>query len=93
MIFRLANLKIKADKIDEAKEVLKKLSEETLAAEEGTLEYTVLQRQDDPTGFVFYERYADEEAFKIHGKNLASKGGLFAPLLDGPPEIIMLRKV
>lgn len=89
----VANLKIKADKIDEAKEVLKKLSEETLAAEEGTLEYTVLQRQDDPTGFVFYERYADEEAFKIHGKNLASKGGLFAPLLDGPPEIIMLRKV
>ena len=89
----VANLKIKADKIDEAKEVLKKLSEETLAAEEGTLEYTVLQRQDDPTGFVFYEHYADEEAFKIHGKNLASKGGLFAPLLDGPPEIIMLRKV
>ena len=39
----VANLKIKADKIDEAKEVLKKLSEETLAAEEGTLEYTVLR--------------------------------------------------
>ena len=89
----VANLKIKADKIDEAKDVLKKLSEETLAAEEGTLEYTVLQRQDDPTGFVFYERYADEEAFKVQGKNLASKGALFAPLLDGPPEIIMLRKV
>ena len=89
----VANLKIKADKIDEAKDVLNKLAEETLAAEEGTLEYTVLQRQDDPTGFVFYERYADEEAFKVHGKNLASKGALFAPLLDGPPEIIMLRKV
>ncbi|MFL2935467.1 MAG: putative quinol monooxygenase [Myxococcota bacterium] len=89
----VANLKIKADKVDEAKDVLKKLAEETLAAEEGTLEYTVLQRQDDPTGIVFYERYADEEALKIHQKNLAPKGAIFAPLLDGPPEIIMLRKV
>jgi quinol monooxygenase YgiN len=89
----VANLKIKADKVEEAKGVLKQLAEETLASEEGTLEYTVLQRQDDPTGFVFYERYVDEEAFKIHGKNLASKGAAFGPLMDGPPEIIMLKEV
>ncbi|MCP4037481.1 MAG: antibiotic biosynthesis monooxygenase [bacterium] len=89
----VANLKVKEDKIEEAKVALKQLSEETLAAEEGTLVYAVHQRQDDPTIFVFYEKYADDEAFKIHGKNLASKGALFAGILAGAPEIIMLEDV
>jgi len=86
----VANLKVKEDKVEEARTALKQLAEETLASEEGTLVYTVHQRQDDPTAFVFYEKYKDEESFKIHGKNLASKGAVFAGILAGPPEIIML---
>ena len=89
----IANLKVKEDKVEEAKASLKQLAEETLEAEEGTLVYTVHQRQDDPTTFVFYEKYADDEAFKIHGKNLASKGAVFAAVLAGPPEIIMIDEV
>ena len=89
----IANLKVKEDKVDEAKTFLKQLSEETLASESGTLAYTVHQRQDDPTVFVFYEKYESEDAFKIHGKNLASKGAGFAGILAGPPEIIMLEEV
>lgn len=89
----IANLKVKEDKIDEAKAALKQLAEETLEAEEGTLAYTVHQRKDDPTAFVFYEKYADDEAFKIHGKNLASKGAVFAGILAGAPEVIMIEEV
>ena len=89
----IANLKVKEDKIEEAKKFLKELSEETLANEPGTLVYTVHQRADDPTAFVFYEKYESEEAFKIHGKNLASKGAGFAGILAGAPEIIMLEEV
>ena len=89
----IANLKVKEDKIEEAKSALKQLAEETLANESGTLAYTVHQRQDDPATFVFYEKYESEEAFKIHGKNLASKGAVFAGLLAGAPEIIMIDEV
>jgi len=89
----VANIKVKADKVEEAKTFLVQLAKETLESEEGTLEYTVHQRQDDPTTFVFYEKYSDDEAFKLHGKNLASKGAEFGPLLDGAPEIIMLEEV
>lgn len=89
----IANLKVKEDKVDEAKVALKELAEETLANEAGTLAYTVHQRQDDPTAFVFYEKYENEEAFKIHGKNLASKGAVFAGILAGAPEIIMIEEV
>jgi quinol monooxygenase YgiN len=89
----IANLKVKEDKVEEAKAFLKKLSEETLASESGTLVYAVHQRHDDPTAFVFYEKYESEEAFKIHGKNLASKGAGFAGILAGAPEIIMIDEV
>ena len=43
----IANVKVKEDKIEEAKKFLKELSEETLANESGTLVYSVHQRTDD----------------------------------------------
>ncbi len=89
----IANLKVKEDKIEEAKQFLKELSADTLANESGTLAYVFHQRKDDPTSFVFYEKYESEEAFKIHGKNLASKGASFAGILAGAPEIIMIEEV
>lgn len=89
----IANLKVKEDKIEEAKKFLKGLSEETLANESGTLVYLVHQRKDDPSTFVFYEKYESKEAFKIHGKNLASKGAGFAEILAAPPEIIRIEEI
>ncbi|MBW2290750.1 MAG: antibiotic biosynthesis monooxygenase [Deltaproteobacteria bacterium] len=89
----IANLKVKQDKIEEAKTFLTQLAKESLANESGTLVYTVHQRKDDPASFVFYEKYESEEAFNIHGKNLASKGAGFAGILAGPPEIILIEEV
>ena len=34
-----------------------------------------------------------DEAFAIHGKNLAAKGAEFMALLDGPPEIVVLDEI
>ena len=89
----IANIKVKEDKVEEAKAFFKQLSADTLAAEEGTLAYLAHQRKDDPTAFVFYEKYASDEAFATHGKNLASKAADFGALLAGAPEIILIDEV
>ncbi len=85
-----ATVKVKEDKIEEAKQFLKELGAETLANEPGTLAYVFHQQKDDPTSFVAYEKYESDEAFKQHSKNLASKGARFAGILDGAPQIVLL---
>ncbi len=89
----VATIKVKEDKIEEAKQFLKELSAETLANESGTLAYVFHQQQDDPTTFVVYEKYESEEAFKTHSKNLAAKGAGFAGILAGAPSIVMLEEI
>jgi quinol monooxygenase YgiN len=89
----IATLKLKADNLDEAKGFLRELAAETLANEPGTLTYVVHERKDDPTTVVVYEKYESDEAFKEHGKNLASKGARFGKFLDGPLEIVALEEI
>ena len=89
----VAVIKVKEDKIEEAKQFLKDLSADTLASEPGTLVYVFHQQKDDPTSFVAYEKYESEEAFKTHSKNLASKGAGFAGVLAGPPSIVVLEEL
>ncbi|MDE0886221.1 MAG: putative quinol monooxygenase [Myxococcota bacterium] len=83
----IATIKVKEEKVDEARTFLKNLAAETMANEAGTLAYIAHQSKDDPATFIFYEKYADDEAFGIHGKNLASKNAEFADFLAGRPEI------
>jgi quinol monooxygenase YgiN len=89
----VATVKVKEDKIEAAKTFFKELSADTRANEPGTLAYVFHQRVDEPTVFVAYEKYADQEAFKAHSANLAAKGARFAEVLDGPPEILFLEEV
>ena len=89
----VATLKVKEDKIEEAKSFLKQLCADTLANEPGTLAYVAHQKKDDPTSFVFYEKYESDEAFAEHGKNLKSAGAGFAAILAGRPEILVLDEV
>ena len=89
----VANLKLKADSLDEALKFLRDLAASTLANEEGTLSYVIHQRRDDPLAICVYEKYASDEAFAVHGKNLAAKGAEFMALMDGPPEIILLEEI
>ena len=89
----IASLKIKEDKLEEAKTFLKQLSADTLANEPGTLAYTVHQKKDEPTTFVFYEKYESDAALAEHSANLKSVGKQFAAVLAGPPEITLLEEV
>ena len=63
--------------------------------EEGTLVYTLHQAQNDPTQFLFYEKYADGEALKAHSSTPYFKElfGTLKPLLDGAPEIEMYTEI
>ena len=74
----VATIKVKEDKIDEAKAFFKELAADTLANESGTLAYVPLQQKDEPTTFIFYEKYADDAAFATHGANLQKVSKEFA---------------
>ena len=89
----IATIKVKEDKVDEAKTFLGKLAKETLEKEKGTLAYVAHQRKDDPTVFVFYEKYEDDAAFLAHGENLKAHGAGFGAILAGAPEIVFLEEV
>ena len=89
----IATIKVKDDKIAEAKRFLKQLAADTLAKEKGTLAYLPHQKKDDPTTFVFYEKYASDADLATHGKNLAGVGKEFAALLAGAPQITYLEEI
>jgi len=89
----VATIKVKADKVEEAKAFMKQLAADTLAKEKGALAYLPHQRKDDPTTFVFYEKYESADALKEHGKNLAAVGKEFAALLAGAPEVVYLEEL
>lgn len=89
----VATLKVKEDKIEEARAFLKQLAADTLANESGTLAYVFHQQKDDPAAFVAYEKYESDEAFALHSKNLASKGAGFASIMAGPPKIVVLEEL
>jgi quinol monooxygenase YgiN len=89
----IATIRVKEEKIEEAKSFLKNLAAETLANESGTLAYIPHQHKEDPTTFTFYEKYESDEAFAIHGKNLASKNAEFGDLLAGRPEITYVEEL
>ena len=89
----VATLKVKEDKIEQAKTFLKQLSADTLAKEPGTLVYTVHQKKDEPTSFVFYEKYESAAALAQHSENLKAVGKDFAAILVGRPEIVFLEEV
>lgn len=89
----VATLEVKEDKVEEARTFLKQLAADTLAKEPGTLLYTVHQRKDRPTTFVFFEKYESDEALAKHSENLKAAGERFAQILAGRPEIVFLEEV
>ena len=89
----IATIKIKSDKVDEAKKVLAQMCRTVLDSEPGTLAYQAHQRTDQPDTFVFYEKYKDAAAVAEHQKNLPKNGAALGPLVAGPPEVIFLEEV
>jgi quinol monooxygenase YgiN len=90
----IAKLKAKAGEEAKMEEALRAMVAK-VAREEGTLIYTLHRSQKDPTQFLFYEAYADAEAFKHHSATPYFKElfGTLQPLLDGAPQIEMYTEV
>ena len=58
----IATLRVKEDKVEEARKLFKELQESVRAEEPGTLAYVFHQKKDDPRAFVVYEKYESDEA-------------------------------
>ena len=68
-----------------------KLAAAVRANEPGCLMYT-LDKGEDPSTFVFMERYADEEALKAHRgtEHFKTLGRAMGAFMDGPPTVLRM---
>jgi quinol monooxygenase YgiN len=85
----VAKIKVKQGHEADAESAFRKQIDFVEREEPGTLLYLLHRGRKDRSTFLFYEKYADAEAFDRHGKSAAIQE-LFRtlqPLLDGPPTI------
>ncbi len=90
----VAKIKAKSGQEDDMEKAMKEIIPE-VEKEEGTLMYALHRAQNDPTVFLFYEKYKDVEALAFHSSTPHFKDlfGKIAPFLDGKPEIDMYDEV
>ncbi len=62
----IPEFKVKEDKIDAFKTVIKQHAHNSFTKEEGCLGFECAQDQDDPTRFFLWETYVDEAALDVH---------------------------
>ncbi|MFW9866567.1 MAG: putative quinol monooxygenase [Candidatus Thorarchaeota archaeon] len=89
----IATVRVREGKMEEAKEVLKKLVPKIKESELGTLEYIPHTVQQDPNTIIFYEKYADEDALKIHSKSLGKNMAEFGPLIEPGMDVKNLKEI
>ena len=95
MITVIAKLKVQEGKIEAMKEAMVEASKKVRANEPGNLAYTPHQSQGDPTVFVFYEKYKDQEALDFHRQQEHFKafGKKIGGYLEGKPQIDFLTEL
>ena len=87
----VATIKAKAGQEAQFQEAALKLAAAVKANEPGCLMYT-LNKGEDPSTFVFMERYADEEALKAHRgtEHFKTLGRAMGAFMDGPPAVVRM---
>lgn len=90
VIFRA---KMKPGKEDEAVKQMTGMVESVKAKEPGALIYAFHRPQEDPSELVFWELYADDDAFKNHmsTEHMGAMRGSFAELFD--PTTVKLERL
>jgi quinol monooxygenase YgiN len=91
----VAKLKVKPGREADAEAAFRKQIDFVTREEPGTLVYLMHRGRKDRSTYLFYERYADADAFDRHGKS-ASMQELFRALqgvLDGAPSIELYEEV
>jgi quinol monooxygenase YgiN len=90
LITVVAKLQAQAGKEDQLRAVLTDMVANVKKHEAGKVPtYTLHVSDTDPTVFMFYEQYADAEAFAAHSQtdHMKAMGASLAGLLGGRPEI------
>ena len=82
MISLIATIKVKEGKMDEAIEALKEAVPKIKESESGCLEYIPHTVKGLENTIIFYEKYRDKEALKVHNNNLPKSLANFLPLLE-----------
>ncbi len=82
MVTLIASVQVKEGKMEEAKEVLKEVIPQIKAAEPGTLEYIPHTVRGKKNMIIFYERYKDSDALKLHTSNMGKSLAKLLPLLE-----------
>lgn len=87
----VATIKAKAGQEVQFQEAALALVAAVKANEPGCLMYT-LNKGEEPSTFVFMERYADEEALKAHRgtEHFKTLGRAMGAFMDGPPAIMRM---
>jgi autoinducer 2-degrading protein len=68
MFIVIVKVQIKPELLDEFKTAILKNAELSVARDPGCVRFDVLQQQDDPTQWLFYEVYDQEQAWLDHRK-------------------------
>jgi len=82
MVTLIATLKVKGGKMDEAVKVLREIAPRIKEAEPGCLIYIPHRVRGEDNTIIFYEKYRDEEALKVHSSNVPKSLEKLMPLLE-----------
>jgi quinol monooxygenase YgiN len=82
MITLIATVKVKEGKMDEAVNVLKEIVPKIKEAEPGCLAYIPHTVRGEDNAIIFYEKYRDNEALKVHSGNVRKSLEKLLPLLE-----------
>jgi quinol monooxygenase YgiN len=89
----IATIHVKEGKMEEAKEVLKELVPTVRASEAGLLAYIPHTVKDQENTIIWYEKYKDGDAMKVHMANLGKNMAKLNPLLDKGMDIKTLFEI
>jgi len=95
MIVVVARLKARREQADEVEQQFRMLVEYVRNEEPGTLTYLFHRAQDDPSRYLFYERYQNEDALVKHSGSprFQQVFGKVAEFLEEPPLIEMYEEI
>jgi quinol monooxygenase YgiN len=82
MITLIATLKVKEGKMGEVIKVLREIVPKIKEAEPGCLVYIPHTVRGEEKTIIFYEKYRDEEALKVHSSNASKSLEKLIPLLE-----------
>jgi quinol monooxygenase YgiN len=82
MITLIATLKIKEGKTQDAINALKEIVPKIKASEPGCKEYIPHTVRGDESTIIFYEKYSDKDALRLHSANLMKNIESLLPLLE-----------